>query len=116
MLLHLYSTVVVVSGFPRDSNQITYGSVSLQCSRTVSAISFPVSEVPFVFPEDVLLHAAQCQVVLIVGRHTYAYSLHAKSILGFTSVILQICSTWLIITLGYSRSHSTCACLPVGEG
>ena len=86
------------------------------CSVHVSAISFPVSEVPFVFPEDVLLHAAQCQVVLIVGRHTYAYSLHAKSVLGFTSVILQICSTWLIITLGYSRSHSTCVCLPVGEG
>ena len=59
---------------------------SLQCSRVVSAISLPVSEVPFGFSEDVLLHAAQCQVVLIVGRHTYAYSLHAKSIFGSTSV------------------------------
>ena len=57
---------------------------SLQCSHAVSAISLPVSGVPFGFLEDVLLHAAQCQVVLIVGRHTYAYSLHAKSIFGST--------------------------------
>ena len=43
---------------------------SLQCSRAISAISLPVSEVSFGFSEDVLLHAAQYQVVLIVGRHT----------------------------------------------
>ena len=70
---------------------------SSQCSRVVSAISSPVSEVPFGFSEDALLHAAQCQVVLIVGRHTYAYSLHAKSMFGFTSVHSSI----MLYTVNY---------------
>ena len=53
--------------------------------------------------------------LLLVDIHMHIPSMQSQcSVLPL--FILQLCSTWLIITVGYSRSHSTCACLPVGEG
>ena len=89
---------------------------SLQCSRAISAISFPVSEVPFGFQKMSYCMLLNVRLSLLLVD----ILMHIPSMQSQYSVlplfILQLCSTWLIITVGYSRSHSTCACLPVGEG